>query len=203
MEDNKIPFPIYHGNETLRKISFIVNVAWGNEYLIELLNFLKERNISLTFFLQGWWVEQYPEYALMIKNSNQEIGNHSYSHRDMRTLSVEEIHMEITQTNKIINEVLGVTPKYFTPPSGYIDTKVLEIAARLKMVTVLWSLDTLDWKIKNANEIIDKIVPNIKNGSIILMHPTESSLKALPYMVEKALEKNYHIENISKMLNNM
>lgn len=200
MEDKNTLFPIYHGNETIGKISFMVNVAWGNEYLKDLLNLLKERNISLTFFLEGRWVEQHPEYALMIKDSNQEIGNHAYSHKDMRTLTVEEIHTEITKTNEIINEVLGVKPKYFTPPYGYSDTRVLETAACLEMVTVLWSLDTLDWKIKNPNEIIDLIVPNLKNGSIILMHPTESSLKALPYIIEKTLEKNYTVVNISEML---
>jgi len=180
----------------------MVNVAWGNEYLIDLLNLLKERNINITFFLEGRWVEQYPEYAHMIKDSNQEIGNHSYSHKDMRTLTVEEINMEITKTNEKIHEVLGVKPKYFTPPYGYFDARVLEIAESLKMVTILWSLDTLDWKIKNPNEIIDKIVPNIKNGSIILMHPTESSLIALPSIIEKALDQNYKIEKISELLNN-
>ena len=203
LEGRKHQYPIYHGNESIPMISIMINVAWGNEYLIDLLDLLKERNISLTFFLEGRWVEQHPEYALMIKDSNQEIGNHSYSHQDMRTLSVEEIQIEITKTNKIINEALGVMPKYFTPPYGYIDAKVLEIAGRLNMVTVLWSLDTIDWKIENPNEVIDRIVPNIKNGSIILMHPTESSLKALPYILEKALDKNYQIQNISQLLNNI
>lgn len=204
MEGKKNSDPIYHGNESIPMISFIVNVAWGNEYLADLLNLLKEKNINLTFFLEGRWVEQFPEFALMVKNSNQEIGNHSYSHKDMRTLSVEEeIYMEITKTNEIIYKVLGVKPKYFTPPYGYFDTRVLEIAERLKMVTILWSLDTLDWKFENPNEIIDRIVPNLKNGSIILMHPTKSSLKALPSIIEQAINKNYKIGNISEMLNHI
>ncbi|MFJ8515528.1 polysaccharide deacetylase family protein [Lysinibacillus xylanilyticus] len=200
MNNNKSLMPIYHGNEIIPIITFIVNVAWGNEYLIKLLELLKKRDINLTFFLEGRWVEQNPELALMIKDSNHEIGNHAYSHKDMKTLSEDEIHMEITKTNEIINELLGVKPKYFTPPYGYFDTRVLEIATRLEMVTVLWSLDTIDWKIENQNEIIDKIVPNIKNGSIILMHPTESSLKALPYMIEKALDMDYKIVTINEML---
>ncbi|WP_285398258.1 polysaccharide deacetylase family protein [Lysinibacillus sp. fls2-241-R2A-57] len=200
MNNKKSLMPIYHGNEIIPSITFIVNVAWGNEYLIKLLELLKKRDICLTFFLEGRWIEQNLELALMIKDSNHEIGNHSYSHKDMKTLSVDEIHMEITKTNEIINELLGVKPKYFTPPYGYFDTRVLEIATRLEMVTVLWSLDTMDWKIENQNEIIDKIVPNIKNGSIILMHPTESSLKALPYMIEKALDMNYKIVTINEML---
>ncbi|MGE7675059.1 polysaccharide deacetylase family protein [Lysinibacillus sp. NPDC094403] len=200
MNNNKSLMPIYHGNEIIPIITFIVNVAWGNEYLIKLLELLKKRDINLTFFLEGRWVEQNPELALMIKDSNHEIGNHSYSHKDMKTLSVDEIQMEITKTNEIINELLGVKPKYFTPPYGYFDSRILEIATRLEMVTVLWSLDTIDWKIDNPNEIIDIIVPNIKNGSIILMHPTESSLKALPYMIEKALDMNYKIVTINEML---
>ena len=193
-------WPIYHGNEAVPRISFIVNVAWGNEYLIDLMELLNNKNISLTFFLEGRWVEQYPELARMIKASNHVIGNHAYSHQDMTTLTIDEIRMEITKTNEIIHKILGEKPKYFTPPYGYIDTRVIDIAAEHDMFTILWSLDTLDWKIKNPNEIIDLIVPNLKNGSIILMHPTESSLKALPYIIEKTLEKNYTIVNINEML---
>ena len=198
--ENKFLMPIYYGNEAIPMISFIVNVAWGNEHLINLLDLLKKRNISLTFFLEGRWVEQHPELALMIKDSNHEIGNHAYSHKDMRSLSAEEIRLEISKTNKIINEVLEVKPKYFTPPYGSLDTRVIEAAAQEKMVTILWSLDTFDWKIENPNEIINNIVPNIQNGSIILMHPTESSLKALPYLIEKALEKKFKIGSINEIL---
>ena len=91
MEKINSMISIYHGNEKIPMVSFMVNVAWGNEYLITLLDLLKKRNISLTFFLEGRWVEQNPELALMIKDSNHEIGNHAYSHKDMRTLSVDEI----------------------------------------------------------------------------------------------------------------
>ncbi|QED49913.1 polysaccharide deacetylase family protein [Cytobacillus dafuensis] len=198
--ENKFLMPIYYGNEAIPMISFIVNVAWGNEHLINLLDLLKKRNISLTFFLEGRWVEQHPKLALMIKDSNHEIGNHAYSHKDMRSLSAEEIRLEITKTNEIINEVLEVQPKYFTPPYGSFDTRVIEAAAQENMVTILWSLDTFDWKIENPNEIINNIAPNIENGSIILMHPTESSLKALPYLIEKALDKKLKIGSINEIL---
>ncbi|WP_160725268.1 polysaccharide deacetylase family protein [Bacillus sp. USDA818B3_A] len=201
MEEKKHQVLITHGSESAPMISIMVNVAWGNEYIIDILEYLKERNLSLTFFLEGRWVEQFPEYARMIRDANQEIGNHSYSHQDLTTLSAAEIEMEITNTNKIINEVLGIRPQYFTPPYGYLDKKVLETASYLNMVTVLWSLDTLDWKIEDPSEIIDRIVPNIKNGSIILMHPTKSSLIALPTIIEKAQEKNYHFKSIIQMVN--
>jgi len=197
---DKFLTPIYYGNEAIPMISFMVNVAWGNEHLINLLDLLKMKNISLTFFLEGRWVEQNRKLATMIKDYNHEIGNHAYSHEDMRNLSAEDIHLEISKTNKIINEVLEVIPKYFTPPYGYFDTRVIEAAAQMNMATILWSLDTIDWKIENPNEIINNIVPNIQNGSIILMHPTESSLKALPYIIDKALENNYKIVSINEML---
>lgn len=200
MEDNKNSFPLYHGSESIPKISFMVNVAWGNKYLIDLLELLKEKNISLTFFLEGRWVENFPELALMVRNAKHEIGNHAYSHQDMSTISTEEIQMEITKTNEIINRILGVSPKYFTPPYGSFDQRTIDHAAQHNMTTIMWSLDTIDWRIENPDEIVENIAPNLKNGDIILMHPTNSSLKALPVLIEKAAEKNLQIVNISELL---
>jgi peptidoglycan-N-acetylglucosamine deacetylase len=193
-------FPVYEGNRSIPMISFVVNVAWGNEYLVDLLTYLKLKNIRLTFFLEGRWVKTFPEKARLIKEFNQEIGNHAYSHPDMRTLTIEEISDEIKKTNEALVETLNIHPEYFSPPYGYYDERVISTASSLNMSTILWSLDTLDWKIKSPEEIIERIVPNLANGSIILMHPTAGSLKALPKMIDAAMEKGYSIGCISDVI---
>ncbi|WP_066294957.1 polysaccharide deacetylase family protein [Bacillus sp. FJAT-29937] len=192
--------PIYQGDSNSAKIAFIVNVAWGNEYLKALLLILKDYQINLTFFLEGRWVKNNPESALMIQLAGHEIGNHAYSHPNMTTLSDEEIHNEITSTNNVIEKHLKIKPAFFTPPYGYFDERVIKAASKEKMKTILWSLDTLDWKLKIHHEIIDRIVPHLQNGSIILMHPTKSSLEALPIILNHALKSGIKTCTISELL---
>ncbi|WP_170289642.1 polysaccharide deacetylase family protein [Cytobacillus depressus] len=192
--------PIHQGNSNSAKIAFMVNVAWGNEYLEDLLMILKEYQIHLTFFLEGRWVENYSQYALMIKLAGHEIGNHAYSHPNMITLSIEDIKNEITNTNDVIEKHLKIKPAFFTPPFGYFDQRVLETAMKENMKTILWTLDTLDWKIEDHHEVINRIVPRLKNGSIILMHPTKSSLAALPFILNHAAESRLKVCTISELL---
>lgn len=192
--------PIRVGKKERPFLSFMVNIAWGNEYIESLLEILKKNNIKLTFFMEGRWVQNFPSLASKIKEAGHEIGNHGYSHSDMRNLSNEEIHKEIDKTNQIIRHELNVEPKFFTPPFGYYDKRVIDIANDKGMSTILWTLDTLDWKIKNPQEIIMKIVPSLNNGYIILMHPTQSSLLALPEIIDEAKGKGYSISTITDVL---
>ena len=68
-------------------VSFIINVAWGNEYLSDMLATLKKHHVSATFFLEGRWVQKNPELAKMIADAGHEVGNHSFTHPDMKNLS--------------------------------------------------------------------------------------------------------------------
>ena len=78
------PSPIYRGHPEKPMVSFIINVAWGNEYLPEILATLKRHQITASFFLEGNWVKSNPDLAKMIVSAGHEVGNHSYTHPDMQ-----------------------------------------------------------------------------------------------------------------------
>lgn len=196
----EVVVPTYEGSSKKPMISFLVNVAWGNEYLPEIIRILNYYNIKLTFFLEGRWVSKFPQEAANIRNEGHEIGNHAYSHPDMRSLSDDQIQLELRKTNEIIKNVLNIRPLFFTPPYGYVNQTVIDAAAHEGMLTVLWSLDTLDWKITDYNEVLNRIIPKLKNGSIILMHPTESSVKALPHILERAINDSYKVVTVSELI---
>ena len=88
-------------------VSFIINVAWGNEYLSDMLATLKEHHVSATFFLEGRWAQKNPELAKMISDAGHEVGNHSFTHPDMKNLSTDRIRQEITKTNEVIKATTG------------------------------------------------------------------------------------------------
>lgn len=198
--NESIPSPIYCGYSNKKMISIMINVAWGNEYLVELLKVLNENKVKATFFLDGSWVHKYPLLGKRILDDGHEIGNHAYSHPDMRGLTMERIEWQLKKTNEAITKELGVKPKFFTPPSGEFDERVVYLAAKEKMITVLSTIDTLDWQKPKPKDIVEKIKLNLKNGALILIHPTESSLLSLPEIINMAREENYEISTVSDLL---
>lgn len=178
----------------------MINISWGNQYVLELLEIMKNYNCKFTFFLEGLWVHKYPHLARKIRDRGHEIGSHAYSHLDMRGLTDDYIKWELKSTNKILFKELKVTPKLFTPPYAACNKRIVEIASIEGMTTIIGSLDTQDWNSGHADEIIDKVNSNVKNGSIILIHPTEVTVKALPNILKVILNRNFNICTVSKLL---
>ena len=198
--DDLDPSPIYKGNSKKAMVAFQINVAWGNEYIPEVLKILKKHDIKATFFLDGSWTKKNPRLAKMIADDGHEIGNHAYSHPDMKQLSNDKIREELTKTNKIIVATTGQTPKWFAPPSGSYRDDVVDIAADLNMKTVLWTVDTVDWKSPNPAEMSYRVVQKIHRGAMVLMHPTKPTAEGLERMITGIQEKGFKIGTVSELL---
>lgn len=194
------PSPIYRGHPEKPMVTFLINVAWGNEYLSSILQDLKKHHVYATFFLEGRWAKQHPELVKMIDKGGHEIGNHSYSHPDMKKISRERIVEELQKTNEIIQATTGKTPIWFAPPSGSFRNEVVEIAANMKMETIMWTVDTIDWQKPSPSVIINRVLKQVHNGAIILMHPTESTAKALDTLINNLKKKGYKIGSLSELL---
>ncbi|MGJ7921014.1 polysaccharide deacetylase family protein [Neobacillus sp. LXY-4] len=192
--------PIYRGNPDKPMVGFIINVAWGNEYLPDMLATLKKHNLKASFFLEGRWVKENPDLAKMISESGHEIGNHSFTHPDMKKLSAAEIKSQIEKTNAVIEATTGRVCKWFGPPSGSYRDEVVKIADVLGLGTILWSVDTIDWQKPAPETIIHRVEAKVHPGALILMHPTDSTAKALDRMITKIEQKNLKIGTVSDTL---
>lgn len=194
------PAGIYRGNEQKPMITFLVNVAWGNEYLPEIVKVLKKYDLKTTFFLDGSWVKKNPSLAMMLVEEGHEIGNHAYSHPDMSTLTVARIEEEIKRTNEVIEATLDLTPEWFAPPSGSYNQTVVEQAAKHGMKTILWSVDTVDWRKPDPNEMVNRVLSKLHNGAMILMHPTEPTAAGLEALIKGIQAEGYRIGPVSELL---
>jgi probable sporulation protein (polysaccharide deacetylase family) len=194
------PAPIYRGHPDKPMVGFIINVAWGNEYLSNMLETLKKHKIHVTFFLEGKWVQKNPDLAQMIVTAGHEIGNHSFSHPDMKILSTSRTREEMIQTNKVIKATTGIVPKWFAPPSGSYRDETVSIAAELEMKTIMWSVDTIDWQKPTVETLLSRVLGKVHNGALILMHPTDSTSKSLEYLINKLKQKNLQIGTVSEVL---
>lgn len=194
------PSPIYKGHPEKPMVSFIINVAWGNEYLTDILATLKKRNVSASFFLEGRWAQNNPELAKMIESAGHEIGNHSYSHPDMAKISSSRIREEIQKTNEVLKAISDQPVQWFGPPSGSFRDETVQIAAQENLKTVMWTVDTVDWKKPSPEQWLNRVLGKVHNGAMILMHPTDSTAKSLDRLIIQLKQKNLQIGTVTELL---
>jgi len=197
--DDLPPAPIYRGHPDKPMVSLLINVAWGEEYIPDMLETLKKHGVKATFFLEGRWVKNHPEMAKMIADAGHEIGNHSYSHPDMKTLSSEAVRRELEKTNEVIEAATSVKCKWFAPPSGSYRDDVVNIAAELGMKTIMWSVDTIDWQKPSPSAIVKRVTSKIHPGAMILMHPTMPTAAALDELIASIKRKGYAIGSLTAL----
>lgn len=194
------PTAVYKGHPDKPMVAFIINVAWGNEYLGPILETLKKNNVHASFFLEGRWVKENPNLAQMIVAAGHEVGNHSYTHPDMSKISAEKIRTEIVQTNEVIEATTGKKPVWLAPPSGSYREEVVQIAAEYQLGTVMWSVDTIDWQKPTPDVLISRVMKKVHQGAMILMHPTDSTAKSLDTLIKQIKAQNLQINTVSELL---
>lgn len=193
--------PIYKGNETMSRVAFECNVVWGTEYLPQMLDILRDKNVKITFFIGGQWAEDNPELLKRMVREGHELGNHGYAHKHHSQLSLEENRREIQRTEQIVEEITGVKTVLFAPPYGEFNKTTLQAADSLGYKTIMWSIDTIDWRREGTDIILKRVLKNHHNGAFILMHPTEYTVEALPIMIDELRKKGYEVGRISDLLN--
>lgn len=191
--------PVYKGNPGKKMISLMINVAWGDEYLPKMLETLKKENVHATFFFDGTWLSKNLETAKAIGAAGHELSNHAYSHKNMSQLSRGRAEEEIRKTEKLL-ESIGVKNTLFAPPSGDFDQETVEIAYSMKLRTILWTIDTVDWQKPSPSSIITKISAKLEPGALILMHPTSSSMQALDGIIRTAKQRGYALGTVSELI---
>ncbi|GAB2722274.1 polysaccharide deacetylase family protein [Paenibacillus thermoaerophilus] len=192
--------PVYKGHPDKKMAAFMINVAWGEEWLPGMLDTLRKADVKATFFFDGKWLRQHADIARAIMAEGHELSNHAYSHRNMGDLSRAEQREEIRKTESLLQE-LGVKNRLFAPPSGHFNETTVRVAAEeFGLTTVLWTLDTVDWKNPPASSVVRKIQQRLEPGFLVLMHPTAASSGALPGMIEAARSKGIRLGTVSELL---
>lgn len=175
---------IYNGNRGSNKVSLMINVYWGTEYIEDMLDVLDSYNTKTTFFVGGTWAEKEPEILQEIVSRGHEIASHGYFHKDHEYLSYDQNYDEIKANHALIKALTGLEMNLFAPPSGSFNKSTISSAKDLGYKVIMWSKDTIDWRDKDANTIFSRATSEIKGGDLILAHPTECTLKALPLILE-------------------
>jgi len=201
--------PIDQVNTDQKIMALTINVDWGEEYIPAILDELEKGKAHVTFFVTGRWAKKNPDLLKEILSRGHQIENHGYSHPHPDQLSVGANLEEIKKTESIIEGIIGKKTHLYAPPYGEKGVPGLRAAHELGYQTILWTLDTVDWRPDSSPEIIAKriinpairfgIRPN-KSGAIVLMHPKASTVKALPVILEQLTLEGYIFQTLDELI---
>lgn len=164
----------------------------------QLLDGLKKRNVKASFFVIGNLAKANPEIIRRQKKEGHLIGNHTYHHVDITKMSDEQARDEIQSTNEVVEGIIGEEVSFVRPPFG-IWQKNLE--KELSVIPVLWSVDPLDWTTKNVDEIVNKVVTQVKENDMILLHDCyQSSVDAALRIIDILLQEGYEFVTVDEMI---
>lgn len=190
----------YNGDKSSKNVSLMINVYWGTEYLDQMLEILKENDVKTTFFIGGTWAVLNEDMLQKIYQDGHEIANHGYHHKDHDKLDEKGNLNEISTTHTIVKELLNVEMELFAPPSGAYDKTTVSVASSLGYKTIMWTRDTVDWRDKDAELIYSRAIKNASGGDLILMHPTEKTVEALPKIIDWFKQNGFNLTTVSQTI---
>jgi peptidoglycan/xylan/chitin deacetylase (PgdA/CDA1 family) len=188
------------GNPSRPLVALMFNVDWGTEYLPSILEVLEAAGARSTFFVTGAWAEKNPGLVKEMHARGHEIGNHGYRHAHVKGMAPRQLEELILKHEELIRGLTGTRPpQLFAPPYGECDATIVQTAAGIGYRTILWTVDTVDWKRPPPDAIV-KRAGRAGAGALVLMHPTEPTLQALPAVLAGLKARGLRATTVSEVL---
>ena len=166
-------------------------------YTPRVLKTLKENNSVATFFVVGNRVPTYSDTVKKAHDMGCEIGNHTYEHKNLTRVSEAEVKRQITKTNRNVKKVTGQAPVIVRPTGGATNANVKQWVG---MPSIIWSIDTLDWKTRNADSTKKAVLDYVKDGDIVLMHDLYSATaSASETIIPELVKRGYQLVTVSEL----
>lgn len=197
--------PIYRVSTEEKKIALTFDINWAeNEYIYDILDVLNENNAKGTFFIMGGWInysDENREKLMKINEYGHEIGNHSYIHPSFTKINHERMADEIKKTEDIVYAATDSKIKLFRFPSGDYNEDALEYVRSLGYECIQWDVDSIDYKESGLEVEYNRVMKNIKEGSIVLFHNnakyTPENLKKI---ITKLTKEGYEFVTVSELI---
>ncbi|MCW3094475.1 MAG: putative xylanase/chitin deacetylase, partial [Chthonomonadaceae bacterium] len=157
-----------------------------------LLEMLTNARVPATFFVIGKHVMEYPELTKRIADAGMEIANHSYTHRNLTTLTAEQVAQEMLETQAAVMSVTGKMPRFMRPPGGNWNAAVAQVVREWGLTPCMWTVDVYGSEVLGAQQVANAVLREVQPGSIILMHNGKvSTLQALPTILRELKKRGY------------
>ena len=163
--------------------------------LPELLDILKETETPAVFFWQSRLLHAEKPWKRVVADGHQ-IGTHTVKHKNLtHQMTQQQQYQDIKKSVEQIEQITGMSVKFFRPPFGQFNDDTLQAAKRLDLKTVMWKIASMDWELKDDHDkIIANIVDHLENGAILLMHELSQTVAILPQLINAIKEQGYEFE---------
>ncbi|MEU4173455.1 polysaccharide deacetylase family protein [Streptomyces sp. NPDC026665] len=192
------------GNVDCRKAKCVALTFDGGPSLTtpRLLDILKKENLHATFFVQGkGHISRYPEILRLISDGAHEIGNHTWNHKNLTDIDVDDARHELARTQDAIEKVTGTRPILMRPPEGRTNRKVAKVCKDLGLAQVLWSVTAKDYETTDSALITKRVLKQTHRDGIILLHDLhKGTVPAVPGIIKALKERGYTIVTVSQLL---
>ncbi len=141
-----LDMPMFYVRTERPQVALTFDISWGRETAIPVLDVLQDKNVKATFFLTGFWAKRHTDIAQRIVRDGHEIASHGDAHVNLSRYDGDAIAKNIMTAHRDLEEATGRQARFFRPPNGDYDDLVVATARQLGYETVIWSLDTIDWK---------------------------------------------------------
>lgn len=194
-------YPIYSVETQAKKVCITFDAAWESDDTETLIEILKKHNAKATFFAVAEWAAQNEADVVRLKNAGHEIENHSYDHKIYTDLSAAQLCDDIAAAQELIAGITGENPQLVRTPGGEYDKRVIKTIYSLGLYPIQWDVDSLDYTGLSAKEIADRVLPEVKNGSIILFHNgVKNTPEALEMILGELGSRGYEFVKVSDLI---
>ncbi|MBO4572758.1 MAG: polysaccharide deacetylase family protein [Clostridia bacterium] len=194
--------PIYSGNTEKAQVALMFNVYENTDIVNAIVDKLADNGVIATFFVGGCWADDNTETLKRIIAGGNELANHGYFHLDHKKLSEERNREEISCCHEVVKALTGYEMELFAPPSGAYGDVTLKCAASLGYKTIMWTVDTIDWRDGDVDVIVSRATKNVTSGALVLMHPKQHTLTALDEILAFYKEKGIACVTVSQCIAN-
>lgn len=190
------------GNEEKKYIYLTFDEGYEAGYTPQILNTLKENNVKATFFITAHYLNTAEDLVKRMIDEGHIVGNHTVNHKSMPDLSDEEIKNELMNLNQSVYEKFRYEMKYMRPPKGEFSERTLSLTEKFGFKTVMWSFAYVDWKDDSQpskDDAMKKIISNLHNGEIMLLHATsKTNSEIMGEMIDNIRKEGFEIKSLEE-----
>ena len=171
----------------------------SSKYNAQFLDVLARNKAHATFFMVGTMMNNCQKCVLDTYNSGNEVGSHTYNHTNIKKNNALDVNDNLKQVDDLFYKITNDHIKYVRPPYGAYSKENLE---NINNPLILWNIDTEDWSHHDVDYIVNSVMENVQDGSIILMHELyETSLQALEVLLPRLYAEGYQVVSVSELAN--
>ena len=188
-------------NTDEKVVALTFDTTFGNDRTQQILNILNEEGVKCTFAVMGAWAGENPAMVKAIADGGHELISHSMSHSRYNDMSDEDMLADAKAAKAMLYSEYGVNTSFIRPPYGTLSGEKTAVLRQNGFIPVKWTIDAMDWKGDGSDAVENRVLSNIKPGSIIVMqNNSEDAVSSLMNILAQLEKQDYKVVTLSELM---